>query len=261
MSSEEDMVSNIEYLAPLGRSDHSILNFNIICSVKHTNPQIKVQYDKGQYSKMLNAFKNIDWETELNTNKEDIEKQWEIFKDKYHELEKECVPRKNVYINGKLNKKLSTPLDKKNLRLIKKKNKVWGKVRKELASAEESLHYNKLRNQVRRLTRKSKKLFEKNIAKNSKVNPKAFWKYTQSKLKTRSNIPDIETDEITADGKKVSASSDEKKASRFLSYFSSVLTVEPPGTDMPTFEKRDYHAELNDIKITEKIILDKLKKN
>ena len=50
---------------------------------------------------------------------------------------------------------------------------------------------------MRRLTRKSKILIEKNIAKNAKSNPKAFWKYTQSKLKTRSDIPDLEKSEST----------------------------------------------------------------
>ena len=33
---------------------------------------------------------------------------------------------------------------------------------------------------------------EKNIAKNIKSNPKAFWRYTQSKLKTKPGIPDLE---------------------------------------------------------------------
>ena len=43
-----------------------------------------------------------------------------------------------------------------------------------LASVEENLAYKKLSNQVRRLTRKSKKLIEKNVAMNAKSNPKAF---------------------------------------------------------------------------------------
>ena len=154
---------------------------------------------------------------------------------------------------------MSTPLDQKSLRKIKKKNKLWGKVRKELASVEEDLHYKKLRNQIRRLTRKSKILIEKNIAQNAKSNPKAFWKYTQSKLKTRSGIPDLEKPDST-ETKTNYTSNDKEKANIFLSYFSSVFTQEPTDDPLPDFETRNYNEELKSIEINEEIILDKLKK-
>ena len=50
-----------------------------------------------------------------------------------------------------------------------------------MASEEEKLQYNKLRNQIRRLSRKGKKIMEKNIAKEAKSYPPIFFKYTQSK--------------------------------------------------------------------------------
>ena len=50
----------------------------------------------------------------------------------------------------KKSKRLSTPLDKKSLRKIKKKNNLWGKARMKLISEEQETQYNKLRNQVRR---------------------------------------------------------------------------------------------------------------
>ena len=219
-----------------------------------------MQYDKGNYKKMLEAFEVINWEAELSKHADNIEIQWKFFKEKYHSIEKDCVPRKNVFINGIKSKKLSTPLDSKNLKLIKKKNKIWGKIRKDLASAEQELQYNRLRNQIRRLTRKSKKLYEKNIARNAKDNPKVFWKYTQSKLKTQSNIPDIEMPSSGENSSTRFTSSNEEKASVFLSYFSSVFTEEPPGGNMPTFETKEFAEELNNIVITEDTILKKLKK-
>ena len=258
-SNEENMISDINYLSPLGRSDHTILNFNITCSVTEKIPQIKVQYEKGDYSKMLTCLKDIDWETELNKYSENIEKQWEIFRDKFNEIESTCIPRKKVTINGKISKKLSTPLDKKSLRKLKKKNKLWGKVRKELASVEEKMHYNRIRNQIRRLTRKSKILVEKNIAQNVKKNPKAFWKYTQTKLKTKSGIPDLERSDSTKSNPNYT-SDDSEKADIFLSYFGSVFTEEPANEPLPYFESRKYNKELDDIKINEEIILKKLKK-
>ena len=97
-------------------------------------------------------------------------------------------------------------------------------MRKKLASEEEKLTYRKLKNQIRRLTRKGKKIMEKNIAKQIKTNPKSFWSYTQSKLKTRSGIPDLEKDQ---NGDKSYAKDDQEKADLLQEYFSSVFTSEP----------------------------------
>ena len=49
---------------------------------------------------------------------------------------------------------------------------------------------------------------EKQIAKNSKENPKSFWRYAQTKLKTRTGIPDLEMQ--TEDGKTFTKNDQEK---------------------------------------------------
>ena len=82
-------------------------------------------------------------------------------------------------------------MDRKTVAKIKRKNKIWGRIRKGLASDEEVMNYNRIRNQVRRLTRKAKVLLERSVAKNAKSNQKHFWRYTQSKLKTKPGIPDL----------------------------------------------------------------------
>lgn len=114
---------------------------------------------------MREILQNIDWEEEFEKYPSDVNKKWEFFKCKFLEAEKECVPRKKVYMKGKFSKKFSIPLDMKNLKKLKKKNKIWNKIRKDLANEEEKLQYKKLRNQIRRLTRKGKKLHEKNHCK------------------------------------------------------------------------------------------------
>ena len=150
------------------------------------------------------------------------------------------------------------PLDSKNLRKLKRKNKLWNKIRRDLADEEEKLQYNRLKNQIRRLTRKGKKLYEKNIATNVKSNPKAFWQYTHSKLKTRSQIPDI-IKPGTEDSPTYSQN-DTEKAEIFGRYFSSVFTSEPDTDKMPFFQKLNFEEELNNINITKEIVLKKLKK-
>ena len=120
-SNEENMVSDLDILAPLGKSDHSIIKFNINCDMDYQKPQIKTLFNKGNYEGLKNKMNSINWEEEFNKYPNDINKQWQFFCNVYSEAEKTYIPRKTVYVHGKMNKKLSTPLDKKTLRKIKKK--------------------------------------------------------------------------------------------------------------------------------------------
>ena len=64
-TNEEHMINKVEQLAPLGKSDHSILKFDIICQVDKKPPKIVKQINRGNYEKMNELFKNIDWEQEM----------------------------------------------------------------------------------------------------------------------------------------------------------------------------------------------------
>ena len=109
-----------------------------------------------------------------------------------------------------------------------------------MALEEEKLEYNRIRNQVRSLTRKSKKIIEKSIAKNSKSNPKAFWKYTQSKLKTRAGIRDLQLSEPENSLEPEYTKNDQEKADTFAKFFSSVFTTKPVANPKPNLKKREY---------------------
>ena len=118
-------------------------------------------YQKGNYKKMNDILSWINWEEEFDKYPLDVNKKWNYFKEKSAAAEAECVPRKMVYMNGKFSKKFSLSLDSKNLRKLKRKNKLWNKIRRDLADEEEKLQYNRLTNQIWRLTRKGKKLYVK----------------------------------------------------------------------------------------------------
>ena len=51
--------------------------------------------------------------------------------------------------------------------------------------------YRRCCNKLRSMTPKATKRLEKDIAKNSKSNPKKFWKYVNSKRKVKSQNPDL----------------------------------------------------------------------
>ena len=258
ISSDENYIIKLEQLAPLGKSDHSIIKFETPFKPPPNTPKIKICYDKGDYKGLNEHLSKIDWESELGKFPNEVNKQWEFFKSKYIESESKFIPRKKIYINGKLNKKLSIKFDKKTLALRKKKNRIWSKMRKNLATEEEKLGFRRLRNQVKSLCSKAKKIVEKKISKNSKKNPKGFWAYTQSKLKSRSSMPDL----IKPGTEKnpTYAKTDQDKAEILVDYFSSVFTTESDLNNMPPFDEREYDKPLDNINITESLVFDKLKK-
>ena len=70
--------------------------------------------------------------------------------------------------------------------------------------------YCRARNQVRKLTRRIQKEFEMKLATESKTNPKAVWKYMNSKNKNREGVSDLNTD--PKDPKSRLTDSDREKA-------------------------------------------------
>ena len=258
-SNEEGMIKNLVQEAPLGKSDHSVLRFTVKCTPEKQPPQIKSYYEKADYKKMIDMFNESKWEEKILEFPDDVEAQWKLFRDIYSAAEKECVPKKKVFVDGVFNKKLSVPLDEKNLAKLKKKHKIWSKMRKKLADDQQKLEYRRFSNQIRALTRKGSALIQKTIAGCAKTNPKAFWKHAQQKLKTRSGIPDLLT-QIGGNNKSDAfTKTDQEKADTFSKQFSSVFTTEPDSDDMPYFEERIYEEALSTINITEDIVMGKLK--
>ncbi len=99
-------------------------------------------------------------------------------------------------------------------------------------------------NQARWACRKAVKEFEKNIAKISKKNSKAFWKYVNSKLKNKDPGAELETESGRA-------CTDQAKADKLNAFFKSVFTVEDI-CDPPSLSRRNYEAPLAAIVIEEK---------
>ena len=108
-------------------------------------------------------------------------------------------------------------------------------------------------NKVKAMTRKSIKAFEKSITDKVKSNPKAFWKYANSKQTCKIKIGDF----IADNGSIID--SDDEKVDLLNSFFTSVFTEEDL-SNIPTFHDRIKQKEsfLTDIDFSKedvKIIL------
>ena len=93
--------------------------------------------------------------------------------------------------------------------------------------------------------RKTVRDFERQIANEVKADPKAFYKYARSKMKTRSMVADLERPDGTM------TETDIDKAEMLNSYFTSVFTQESL-ENIPTFERTLHNTE----ELTEFMITD-----
>jgi len=67
-SNEENMVTNIEYQSPLGKSDHACIVLDFICKKKSNGSKKKIYlYNRANYDAINEEFHRINWTEELAT--------------------------------------------------------------------------------------------------------------------------------------------------------------------------------------------------
>ena len=104
-------------------------------------------------------------------------------------------------------------------RLKNTKNKLWRRYTR-MRTSYNHTRYTSVKNQLRRLTRKLRVDFEKDVAKNIKTSPKVFWKYVKSRTKARNKILPLKK----ADG--TETESDLDIAETLNKFFGSTFTDE-----------------------------------
>ena len=73
-----DFVDSIEYLSPLGKSDHVILNIYLDCPPAKSKEKSKLNFNKGDYDSFRN-YVHINWQEKFQSCNENIEDMWNIF--------------------------------------------------------------------------------------------------------------------------------------------------------------------------------------
>ena len=132
---------------------------------------------------------------------------------------------------------------------VKKKNAAYSRYLK-TAEGKDYVIYARARNQAKWEIRKAKRDYEKKLARESKSNPKAFFKYANSKLKTRCAVPNLMQSNGTL------TDNDNDKAEELNNYFKSVFTNEDLAS-IPAFENQS-DILLEDIEINEAIVFKQL---
>ena len=58
-------ISDIEYSAPLGKSDHSVISFKYPCYLDFSKPKVIFNYEKGDFYGMRNNLIASKWAGEI----------------------------------------------------------------------------------------------------------------------------------------------------------------------------------------------------
>ena len=186
LTNEENMIDNIRYLPPLGKSDHLVIQFSLITYINRFRTQTeKLNFFKGNYDQLRTNLRNIAWD-EAITEAMNLKESWESFTDIInHEV------RENIPVCKAFKRKHDTPwITRTSLKAIKKKHTKWKKYQY-CKSQTNKEAYDKAKKEASKVTKAAKMDYEKQISENIKTNNKAFWNYVQSKTKTRESVGNL----------------------------------------------------------------------
>lgn len=250
-TNEENMIDNIDFQSPLGKSDHSLLSFKFKIKSNLTFiPKTVFKYDQGDYEQMK-ADLDLDWQNQFNLCGPDTNKQWELLRSKIKSSEKRNVPSYQTTENDHL-RKGKIPLTPGLRKEIRKKHRCWQRSF-ETKSRNKDQKWKQQRNRVNKLLREAEIKFEMDIANDCKLNPKKLWKYMKSKTRVKTTIPPLRdrTGKLSENNK--------QQAETLAAQFASVMVTEPEG-DIPTLPDRNLETPpLSTIQITEAMVMKKLK--
>ena len=244
LSSNDDIVKDVEGLCHLGSSDHLMLLITMKGSVTRNVTFEEVpDWRNADFSLLRDELRGVNWGMEgLDTLKS-----WSFVKEKIWEAEDKSVPKKRRRVGCR-------PLwmQQNVMRIIRKKKRLWATYKK-TKDYEEYLAYKKVENETKKLVRQAKRKFEKKLAKEAKKKPKMFYSYLRTKTANKSSIGPLKDD-----GKVVS---DEMGMANILNkFFASVFTVEDP--NLPECISSEFPEKLTDVKFPVDSIarkIDKLK--
>ena len=247
LTNEEGMVENLTYSEPVGKSHHVMLEWNMkLYTAKPllSTDEKKYRYDHGNYNEMRSMLGEVDWIGILHDKT--VDEMWKQIQEKIMEAVKSHVPasRARRLEDGPYRqRKKPLWMNENVLAKLRKKKTAYSRYL-QTKEGKDYLEYVKARNTAKLELRKAIRDYEAEIAKQAKRNPKAFYRYINSKLKTKTGIADLKD----TDGKTV-VDSDEK-ADMFNTFFSSVFTNEDLN-NLPNSLPSGAYKELNKIVFNE----------
>jgi len=247
ISREPDLVSGLEVIENLGKSDHNMVTFT--AHLSHDDPSSSRQfrdYCKGDYQSIRDHLHTIDWDVFMSG---DTLHSWKKFKDLMLELEQRHIPLKKP--RKRKQKVKPIWMTNKALKCIERKGKVYRKYKDKVHPAVKAAN-----KAVTREIKKAKQNFEKKLALNIKHDSKSFFAYVRSKSKSK-----VRAGSLIDDNDKL-LTCDNDIADHFNQYFSSVFTSEDTSgeTTFISDQLPPDHVSCTDLQFSESTVLSGLSK-
>ena len=183
--SNDNLATDLQYLPPIGKSDHALLTFNVQSGINVMPKRTIVRKTFLDFNKINKLLAEIDWKTKLTSNA--VEENWQTFCATLLSLQMECSNYKTYISNP------SKPWINSNIfNLIKRKKAMWQKYRR-TKLAEDYISHRIFSNTLIKEIKKARNNYEESIV--SSENPKVVFKYIKRALSSvtkelRLNRPD-----------------------------------------------------------------------
>ena len=241
-TNEERMVVSLDYCPGLGKSDHILLKCKLACYSTPCKPKnLKWNFNRANFQELAMKLREVNWDF-LSTS--EVSSGYQQFCDILLSLLNEFIPkarsslgRNNLYMTGQA------------IRLKRQKHELWSAYTRS-QDAIDLARFKLCRNRLRGLTRQLRRDYESRLVSNIKVNPKAFWKYTNSRTKVRPKIGDLR------DSSGLLESQDQVKAVILNNFFAGTFTSEDLAT-IPELRRR-CDSQLTDVTISSQSVEEKL---
>jgi len=261
ISTEEDMIEDVQVGERFGSSDHQIIRFNTVLEheVEVTAYQKRYNYHRADYDKVRSKIREKNLTNRLAGL--GIQEKWKQFVSCMNEVVEETVPtirrnnKKCPWVNKEVQKARRAKIKAwKRMQTIRRSNlsTTGPNAARQLEEATEK--YVKKRNMAKTTNRKAIKDYEIKLSQNIKRDSKSFYRYMSSKQKRKAKIGPLQNDQ----GKIITE--DEETAEMLNNYFGSVLTEEDINNipePKPMFKGND-DQRLHNVDITEEIVLEML---
>jgi hypothetical protein len=226
----------------LGKSDHSILVVEVsVGRGEEKKEEVKYDWRGADWQEMHSLLRERKWQQEIRAA--DTEKAWNIFAEKIKEVTEKCVP-----VKRKRNVNRPPWMTQEILRAIRKRKRVWAKVKGKADQAE----YKAQEKITRNLIRNAKKKFERKLADGGGQNKKPFYAYVKTKTKARQSVGPLK------DKRGKTVTENIAMADLLNKTFGEAFTREAGGT-VPDPEQTHSGEKLTLFSVTVKAVKQKLK--
>jgi hypothetical protein len=186
LTNEHHMIDVTEINAPLGASDHVVIDFRIIHDVTITKPAhtSRRNFRRANFSTVRDSLRKVDW-TSVPPNIS-IEDHWSFVSGAIEAVIDQHVP----LLHSKKVPRRSCLLSN-TLRLIKEKKILWNRYQL-MGDASSRIDYQRVRNDCTNAVRSDQRYHKELLAKRFIESPKSFYSYIASLSKSRAAITSIQ---------------------------------------------------------------------